>query len=145
LLTWLNRFQPCGTLFMRLALGTIMVAYGYHKVVPHGALNNFVHVVGHLGLPPWLGYVAAFTEFFGGMLLIAGLLTRIVAFGFLIEMSVAILKVHLHGGLIGPGSFSLPMACLALAVMLVTTGAGPLALDNLTGTGGGGRRKTGGR
>jgi putative oxidoreductase len=146
LLTWLNRFQPFGTLVMRLVLGTIMAAYGYLKVVPHGALNNFVHLVGHLGLPPLLGYVAAFTEFFGGMLLIVGLLTRIVAFGVLIDMSVAILKVHLHGGLTGPRSFSLPLACLALAVMLITTGAGALALDGLMGGGGGGgRRKTGSR
>ena len=28
-------------------------------------------------MPPWLGYVAAFTEFFGGLLLILGLLTRV--------------------------------------------------------------------
>jgi putative oxidoreductase len=143
LLTWLNRFEPFATLVMRLALGTIMVAYGYRKVVPHGALHSFVHVVGHLGLPSWLGYASAFTEFFGGMLLIAGLLTRIVAFGVLIDMAVAIAKVRLHGGLTGPNSFSLPMACLALAVMLISTGAGLLALDNLGARGGGVRRRAG--
>lgn len=134
--TWLNRFQPFGILVMRLVLGTIMVAYGYRKVIPHGALHNFIHLVGHLGLPSWLGYVAAYTEFFGGMLLIAGLLTRIVAFAVLIDMSMAFAKVGLPGGLTGSGSFPLPLACLALALMLVSTGAGPLALDNLAGKGG---------
>jgi putative oxidoreductase len=146
LLTWLNRFQPFGTLAMRLVLGAIMVAYGYRKIIPHGALHNFVRQVGHLGLPSWLGYVAAYTEFVGGMLLIVGLLTRIVAFAVLIDMIVAFAKVGLPGGLNGPGSFPLPLACLALALMLVTTGAGPLALDNLAGMGGGGgRRKSGAR
>jgi putative oxidoreductase len=140
-LTWLNRFQPFGTLVMRLVLGTIMLAYGYRKVIPHAALNNFVHLVGHLGLPSWLGDVAAFTEFIGGMLLLLGLLTRIIAAGLVIDMGVAITRVHLHGGLTGPNSFSLPLACLALAMMLVSTGAGPLALDNLFG-GGGPRRRS---
>jgi putative oxidoreductase len=136
LFTWLNRLEPCATLAIRLVLGAIMLAYGYHKVVPQGALHNFVRLVGHLGLPSWLGYVAAYTEFFGGMLLVVGLLTRMIAFGVAIDMAVAIAKGQLHGGLTGPNSFSLPLACLALAVMLVTTGGGPLALDNLFGKGG---------
>ena len=144
--SWLNRFEGLGALIMRLVLGVIMVSHGYTKIIPTGALYTFSHTVGRMHLPVWLGYVAAFSEFFGGMLLIVGLLTRITAFAFLIEMSVAFAKVGLPGGLSGPGSFPLPLACLALALMLVSTGAGPLALDNLAGNGGsGGRRKSGAR
>jgi len=79
LFSWLDRFQPFGALVMRLVVGVIMVAHGYTKIVPSGALYNFSHMVTRLHLPVWLGYVAAFTEFFGGMLLIVGLLTRIAA------------------------------------------------------------------
>jgi putative oxidoreductase len=79
LFSWLNNFQSLGALVMRLVLGVIMVRHGYDKVIPSGALYNFTHMVTRLHLPAWLGYISAFTEFFGGMLLIVGLLTRVAA------------------------------------------------------------------
>jgi len=141
LFSWLNRFQGLGALVMRLVLGIIMVRYGYTKIIPSGALYMFSHNVGHMHLPVWLGYVAAFTEFFGGMLLIVGLLTRIAAFMTAIDMAVAIIKVHLHGGLMGPSSFAFPLACFAIALMLVFTGCGWLGLDDFVGGRGSRRAK----
>lgn len=134
----LNQAQPFGILVMRLSLGAIMIANGYHKIFPHGALYNYTHYVGTLGLPPWLGYVSAFTEFFGGILLILGLLTRIAALLTAIYMAVAIIKVTWHDGLVGTHSMSLSLACFALALMLVFTGGGLAALDHMIG--GGSRR-----
>jgi putative oxidoreductase len=125
---------------MRLVLGVIMVRHGYDKVIPSGALYKFTHMVAGMHLPVWLGYVAAFTEFFGGMLLILGLLTRLAAFMTAIDMAVAIIKVHLHGGLEGPASFAFPLALFAIALMLVFTGCGALGLDDMVGTGGKGVR-----
>ena len=137
MLSWLDRFQPFGSLIMRLVLGVIMVRHGYDKVIPSGALYNFTHMVsGHLHLPVALGYVAAFTEFFGGMLLIVGLLTRLVGLMVAIDMAVAILKIHIHGGLEGPNSFAFPLALFSIAVMLVFTGCGALGLDDFAGRGG---------
>ncbi len=130
---WLNRFQSLGALVMRLVLGIIMVRHGYDKIIPSGALYNFSHMVTRLHLPVWLGYVSAFTEFFGGMLLIVGLLTRLAALMVAIDMAVAILKIHLHGGLMGPNSFAFPLALFALGLMLVFTGCGWLGLDDFVG------------
>jgi putative oxidoreductase len=138
MLTWLDRFQSFGALGMRLALGVIMVVHGWGKIIPRGALYNFTQAVAHLGMPAWLGYVAAFTEFFGGILLILGLLTRFAALGNAIDMGVAVVKVHLHGGLTGhngqPG-FEFPLALFAIALMLVFTGSGFLGLDRVVGKG----------
>jgi putative oxidoreductase len=141
LFSWLNRFQPFGSLVMRLVLGIIMVAHGYGKIIPSGSLYTFSHMVTRLHLPIWLGYLAAFTEFFGGLLLIVGLLTRIVALMMATEMTVAIIKVHLHGGLMGPNSFAFPLACFTIALMLVFTGCGWLGLDDFVGRGKVGRAK----
>ena len=141
--SWLNRFQGLGALVMRLVLGIIMVRYGYTKIIPSGALYTFSHTVGRMQLPVWLGYVAAFTEFFGGMLLIIGLLTRIAALGMAIDMAVAIIKVHLHGGLMGPNSFALPLALFAISLMLVFTGCGWMGLDDFVGRGNTPRAKSG--
>jgi putative oxidoreductase len=145
LFNWLNRFQSLGALVMRLVLGIIMVRHGYDKIVPSGALYNFSHMVTRLHLPVWLGYVAAFTEFFGGMLLIIGLLTRFAALMTALDMATAILKIHLHGGLMGPNSFALPLALFSIALMLIFTGCGWLGLDDFVGRGGSSRAKLPGR
>jgi putative oxidoreductase len=145
LFSWLNRFQGLGALVMRLVLGVIMVRHGYTKIIPSGSLYTFSHSVVHMHLPVWLGYVAAFTEFFGGMLLIVGLLTRVAAFMTAIDMAVAILKVHLHGGLMGPNNFALPLALFSISVMLVFTGCGWLGLDDFVGRGGSARARVASR
>ena len=105
--------------------------HGWGKVIPRGSLYNFAHFVSHLGLPYWLGYVAAFTEFFGGIALILGLLTPLVALAVAIEMIVIILRVQLRHGLIGPQGFEFPLSLIALALLLLADGPGYLALDRV--------------
>jgi putative oxidoreductase len=123
--------RPFTALVGRVVLGAIMIAHGWGKVIPRGSLYNFAHTVAHLGLPYWLGYVAAFTEFFGGIALILGLLTPIAALGIAIEMAVAIMKVDLRHGLTGPQGYEFPLSLLALALMILADGPGYLAVDRL--------------
>ena len=139
--SWLDRFQSFGALVLRLVLGIIMVRHGYDKIIPSGALYSFAHMVTRMHLPLWLGYVAAFSEFFGGILLILGLLTRVAALLTAADMGVAIIKIHLHGGIIGPNSFAFPLALFAIALMLVFTGCGLLGLDDFAGSSRVGRAK----
>ena len=129
MVTNFERIRPAVALVARLVLGAILLIHGWGKVIPRGSLYNFANTVSHLGLPYWLGYVAAFTEFFGGIALILGLLTPIAALGVAIEMAVAILKVHLKHGLIGPQGYEFPLSVLALALFLLADGPGYLALD----------------
>ncbi len=133
--TWLDRFRPLAVLIARIVLGVIILVHGWHKIFPRGSLYNFAQTVAHLGLPYWLGYVAAFTEFFGGILLILGLLIPVAALGVAIDMAVAVLKVHLHHGLTGPQGFELPLALFALALLVLSSGSGHLAVDSRLGTG----------
>jgi putative oxidoreductase len=121
--------RPGAALIARLVLGVIMVVHGAQKVFPRGALYQFAQMVARLGLPYWLGYVAAFTELFGGAFLILGLLVHLAALGVAIDMAVAILKVHLHHGLVGPQGYEFPLAIFALAIVLIGTGPGHLAAD----------------
>jgi putative oxidoreductase len=141
-LRYLDRLQPLALFLMRLALGAIMVAHGYHKVF--GGLHHHAQMVASLGLPAWLGYVSAFTEFFGGLLILAGFFTRVAAFAVLIDLFVAIWKVHLHNGLIGtpdrPG-YEFALAAAALAFALVVFGGGPIAIDHVLRGGGRGASK----
>jgi putative oxidoreductase len=141
-LRYLDRLQPIALLLMRLTLGAIMVAHGYHKVF--GGLPHFAHAVGEMGIPSWLGYVSAFTEFLGGLLILAGFFTRPAAFALCIDLVVAIWKVHLHNGLTGspdrPG-YEFPLAAATLAVALIFFGGGPIGFDHVLRGGGGGTSK----
>jgi putative oxidoreductase len=141
-LRYLDRLQPLALLLMRLVLGAIMVTHGSHKVF--GGLHHFTQMVAGMGLAAWLGYVSAFTEFLGGLLLLVGFFTRPAAFAVCINLAVAIWKVHLHNGLVGspdhPG-FEFPLAAAALAFALIFFGGGPIAIDHVLRGGGTGASK----
>jgi putative oxidoreductase len=135
----LNNLQPWGALLMRIVLGAAMVYHGYSKVVPaggfhrgntFGALEHHAHFVSTLGLPYWLGYVSALTEFFGGLLVLFGLLTRFAAFMIACDMAVALVMVNRHHGYSG-SEYSL--ALFTIALMLLFYGAGIYAADRKFG------------
>ena len=129
---FLNRLQPLALLVLRLVLGAIMIAHGYHKVF--GGFHNHQQFVGSLGLPAWLAYLSAGTEFFGGIAIVLGLFTRFFALAIVIEMAVAIGKVHLKNGLTGPTGFEFPLTCAAIAFGLVCFGGGPWGFNFGKGT-----------
>lgn len=136
---YLDRLQPLALLVMRLSLGIIMVVHGYHKVF--GGLHHHAQAVAGLGLPAWLGYVSSFTEFIGGLLLLAGLFTRAAAFAICIDLVVAIWKVHFHNGLIGSpdhAGYEFALSAAALAFALIFFGGGPIAIDHALRGGGSG-------
>ena len=129
---FLDRLQPLALLVLRLALGTIMIAHGWQKIADH--MQMITAMMGRLGLPAFMAYLAVAAEFGGGILVLVGFLTRLAALAILVDMLVAILKVHLpHGLFSSKGGFEFPMACAAIAFALIFTGAGPIAIDWLWG------------
>jgi putative oxidoreductase len=138
-LRYLDRLQPLALVVMRLALGAIILGHGYHKVF--GGLHHHAQFVASLGLPAWTAYLSSFTEFFGGLLVLLGLFTRVAAFAICIDLFVAIVKVHLHNGLMGNGGYEFPLALAALAFALTFFGAGPIAIDHIRAPGGSGKFK----
>lgn len=135
---WLNKQQPVGIFVVRVVVGAALLYHGWSKVIPAGglhgnhfvALDRFAHYVHTLGLPPWLGYVSAFTEFLGGIFLILGLLTRLCAFLVAVNMAVAIATVGIYKGFAGS---ELALLLGAMALLLLLTGSGAAALDRRLG------------
>ncbi len=134
---FLNRLQPLALLVMRLVLGAIMIAHGYHKV--WGGFHQHMEVVGSLGIPRWLAYLSAGTEFFGGIAIVLGLFTRFFSLAIVIEMGVAIWKVHFKNGLTGNGGYEFALALATMAFALMCFGGGPWGFN--FGKGGGGSIK----
>jgi putative oxidoreductase len=139
-LRYLDRLQPLGLLALRLVLGAIMIAHGYGKVF-HGGLAQHVHRVSSLGLPGWLAYCSAFAEFFGGIAVIAGLFTRCFSLAILIDLMVAIWKIHWKNGMFGKGGYEFPLTLVTIAFALILFGAGPIAIDAIRVGGGASRGK----
>jgi putative oxidoreductase len=131
-LSFLDRLQPLGLLVLRLTLGAIMIAHGWQKIAGH--LHGFMGALSHMGIPAWMAYLVVTAEFGGGILVVVGFLTRFAAFAILIDMLVAILKVHLHNGLTAQGGFEFPLACAAIAFALIFFGAGAISIDWMRGS-----------
>ena len=130
---YLDRLQPLALLLLRLVLGAIMIGHSYPKVF--GGEHHYVGFVTSLGLPWWSAYLSIAAEFGGGILLILGLLTRFVGLTLVIDMAVAIAKMHFKNGLLGENGYQFPMSLAAIAFALIFFGAGPISLDAIRGGG----------
>jgi putative oxidoreductase len=130
-LNFLDRLQPMALAVLRFTLGAIMIAHGWQKIADH--MHGFMGMLAHLGIPAWMAYLVVAAEFGGGILIVLGFLTRFAAVAILIDMLVAIVKVHLKNGMTGQGGFEFPMACAAIAFALIFFGAGPISIDHIRG------------
>ncbi len=88
-------------LLLRLYLAPVFIQAGYNK------LAHFESTAAWFGNPDWglglpmpevMAALAAGTEFFGGILLIAGLAVRWISIPLMVTMLVAALTVHWHNG-----------------------------------------------
>jgi len=141
-LKFLDRLHPLALLVLRLGLGIIMIAHGWQKL--SGGLGKFMGFLSNIGAPGWMAYLVVAAEFGGGILLVVGLLTRLAALSVVIDMAVAIDKVHWKNGLMsspGKAGYEFPLACGIIAFALIFLGAGPISLDGAFFRGGGPARK----
>ncbi|HEX9347423.1 MAG TPA: DoxX family protein, partial [Gemmatimonadales bacterium] len=120
-----------GLAALRLAVAAVFINHGRQKLFVYG----FAGVTGaftHMGVPvpglmgPFIGVL----EFFGGIALAIGLLTRLFALGFVFDMLGAILLVQLKRGF---GGFELEFLLLGSSLALVLAGAGEFSVDALLG------------
>ncbi|WP_286262102.1 DoxX family protein [Thalassotalea atypica] len=123
------------TLPLRLVAGIIFAAHGAQKLFAwfggYG-LDGTGQWMDSIGLGP--GYLMAMmagsAEFFGGLLLIAGLATRPSAAILAATMIVAIVKVHLVNGLfMANNGYEFALSLLAITITLMIHGGGKYSLD----------------
>ncbi|ABM24191.1 DoxX family protein [Shewanella putrefaciens] len=133
-LTSAPSFAP---LALRIPIGIILIAHGAQKLFGwfggYG-LEGTGQWMASIGLTP--GYLMALmagsSEFFGGLFLLLGLLTRPTALVLSFTMVVAIFSVHIGNGLfLANNGYEFGLALLAATVSLAISGAGKLSLDNL--------------
>ena len=123
-------------LALRIPAGIIFMAHGAQKLFGSFGgygLEGTGQWMASIGLEP--GYLMALAagsaEFFGGIALLIGLLTRPAALVLAVTMLVAILTVHLpHGLFMSNNGYEFGLALLAISVALVFNGGGKFSVDN---------------
>ncbi|MBO9491654.1 DoxX family protein [Endozoicomonas sp. G2_1] len=133
----LSSTPTLSSLPLRVIAGIIFAAHGGQKLFAwfggYG-LEGTGQWMASIGLTPGyaMALLAGSAEFFGGLLLIVGLLTRPSALVLAITMVVAIVTVHLeHGLFISNNGYEFGLALLAISAALVIQGAGKFSLDNV--------------
>lgn len=134
--------NDCTLAFVRIVLGVMFFMHGAQVTLAwfggygfHATMHYFTTV---MGIPAVFAFLAIVAQFFGGIGLIVGLLSRIAAFGIAMTMLVAVLTAHLHNGFFmnwsgsqkGEG-FEYHLLVIAVCILIMVKGAGALSLDRL--------------
>lgn len=146
--------KSLGLFVLRLVLGGIFIAHGYPKLfggkgaseklpdtakstlgegfveqVERGGVSATVGTMESLGLPnaKAAAWSLALVEFVGGIALIFGFKTRLMALALAFSQAVAINKVHASEGLVGGYEYNI--ALIGGTTALAIAGSGKIALD----------------
>ncbi|MCL5733752.1 MAG: DoxX family protein [Patescibacteria group bacterium] len=120
-------FNDWAVLLIRIVLGAILIIHGFPKIKNLKAtIANFPQ----MGFKPgWLwGPLVAFLEFFGGIALVLGFYTQVVAILIAGQFTIIIIwKIIRKQKFVGGLEFDLLI--WATALLLLTQGAGMFSLD----------------
>lgn len=129
-----DRWTDLGLLVARVIVGAVFIGHGGQKLFGWwggGGIEGTGAAFEKAGLvpgePPAL--LAGSGEFFGGILLILGLLTRLGAFAIATSMVVAIVSMHLPGPFLD--GYEFPLTLFGAAFLFLLAGAGRISFDGV--------------
>ena len=135
----LEGLERLALLILRLFLGVVFVMHGSQKLLGAfggSGIAGFAGLLAKYGIEPHVlwAWVVAITEFVGGICILFGFLTRFWAAGLVIDMTVAVVKVHLVNGFFWTkGGFEFVLTLGIIALVLLMTGPGSMSMDRAIG------------
>ncbi|ARC93491.1 oxidoreductase [Vibrio coralliilyticus] len=122
-------------LALRIPVGIIFMAHGAQKLFGwfggYG-LEGTGQWMASIGLGPGIlmAFLAGSAEFFGGLFILLGLLTRPASIALAFTMLIAIFSVHFENGLfMSNNGYEFGLALMAASVSLALSGSGKAAVD----------------
>ncbi len=133
-----ERFAGCAYPLVRFFTGLMLMPHGAQKLFGWfgGDINATAGFFAKIGLEPALplAYLVGAVEFFGGLLIAVGLLTRPAAAAAFVLLMVAAFNVHLANGFFWTnGGYEYPLLWGILALAIALRGGHTLSLDKLIG------------
>ncbi|MEO7039565.1 MAG: DoxX family protein [Gemmatimonadaceae bacterium] len=118
------------TLVLRLVLAAAFIGHGYLKVFQSG-IGGTTHDFAGMGVPmPGItAPLISVLELGGGVLILFGAFTRVIAALLACDMLGAMLFVHMKGGFFAPKGIELVLGNFAMASALLLLGAGAFSVD----------------
>lgn len=119
-------------LVLRLVLAAVFITHGYGKLFGMGfsGVTSFFTQIG-APLPGLSAPFIAILEFAGGIVLLFGAFTRVIAFLLACDMLGAMLLVHAKNGFSAPKGIEAVLGNFAMAVAIALLGAGAYSIDAL--------------
>lgn len=116
---------------LRIIVGILFVVHGGQKLFVYGIAGT-TGAFTQMGifLPGIMAPLIALLEFFGGIALIAGFLTRLAGLGLAFDMLGAIAFVHIKGGFFMPTGYEFALTLLVASLGLAIAGSGALSFDS---------------
>lgn len=118
---------------LRIGMGILFIIHGYPKMMggveKWDWLGQQMSLAGIRFWPRFWGFLAAAAELVGGLLLVAGLFTRVAALSLLGTMVIALIFVIKSGQ--SYDTISHPLKCLLVFAAFAIAGGGKYALDRL--------------
>lgn len=125
-----TRYSPYGALLLRVALGVMFIAHAYLKLVIF-TVPGFAGFLAQAGLPTFLAWPIIIAELLGGVALILGFQTRLVALA-LLPILVGAIGIHAPNGWLFTatnGGWEYPAFLAVAALVQALIGGGAFALS----------------
>ena len=116
---------------LRVTYGLILLAHGFLLKVQTFTVAGFVGYMESNGFPAVVAYLVLFGEILGGLALVAGVLTRLVAW-LSLPIVLGATAVHLGNGWLFSaenGGWEFPAVLVVMAVVIGLQGGGRFALE----------------
>lgn len=124
-----------GITLIRVLTGIVFMMHGSQKLFGAfggGGIDGTAGYMASLGLEPaiLMAFLAGAGEFFGGLFLVLGLLTRFAAVATAMVALVALLTVHINNGFfMSDNGFEFILVLLVNSLALIVAGSGKFGLD----------------
>jgi len=119
-----------GALVLRLGLGVMFVAHAWLKISVF-TIDGTVQFFESVGYPGWFAYPTIAAELGGGLLLLLGVRTRLIA-ALLVPVLIGAAQVHFANGWVFSnqgGGWEYPIFLTLAAIVQVLVGPGAYAFD----------------